>query len=220
MENHKVLVVFPESLGSKEKVSFMSTVFQEQYDELRPIIKSVQWKNKYYSIKLDLYVDEYETLESWIEEFSEEECIELKEVISGIIIVFNDNHKVAIDSISGIIEKMPNTDVAKFYIGCNFDSDIIEEQEINDINNDVMAYGLEVVNWFDASQKSGERTGSERIKEILDVHPWSNPHAAETNTPEQTIDSYDSNKDNTTHFDALLNRLQDARAKYLSLIHI
>ena len=46
MPNHKVLILFPSTLRTHDRVAFLSTIFQEQYDEQKSIFRDFKFKTK------------------------------------------------------------------------------------------------------------------------------------------------------------------------------
>ncbi|CDO91709.1 unnamed protein product [Kluyveromyces dobzhanskii CBS 2104] len=211
MDNYKVLLLFPESLKIHNRVAFLSTVFQEQYDEKESIVRDVRWRTKYYDIKFDIYVDTYDAFEEWAVNFAADECKELRDVLSGMIFVFEDkNHEPVIDCIKGIIDETFEDFTNKFFIGCLFNESTIIEDDLYELNNDLIIQNLEIVNWFDKAGPSMDRVGSERIKEIIDVHPW--PCNA------QTIKSSQEHVDSKSNdLGSFIAKLEKAKQKYQTI---
>lgn len=208
MDNHKVLILLPESLEIQEHIAFISTIFQKQYDETESIARDVQWKTKYYETTLDLYIDTYDVLQEWVNDFVSDECKELRDVISGIIFVFKDeDHKPPVECLKNLIDERIEDFTAKFFIGCYFNENVIEEDELYELNSDLLVQNFEIVNWFDKPDPSMDKVSSERIKEIIDVHPWlSHPETLKKNQGQINISPID--------LDSFMTKLEQAKERY------
>lgn len=215
MPNHKVLILFPSTLRTHDRVAFLSTIFQEQYDEQKSIFRDVQWKTKYYKVNLDLYVDNYMVLEEWINEFLSEECRELREVLSGVIFVLDEirnDSSPHIRCIKRLLESMDEDIFSKFFVGCNFAEDMMNETSLDDLNSTLMDLNLEVVNWIDKTCSSMEKAGPERIKEILDIYQWSNMDYQREDSERET-----DPRPNTVDMNSFISRLDEAKLKYQNI---
>ncbi|KAK6455028.1 increased recombination centers protein 6 [Scheffersomyces xylosifermentans] len=156
---------------------------------------------KYYSLQLNLLIDEYpenrsetvsdserlQALEKWYNEFVSDECEELREVLDGIIFCIDvqNDHIDYIEKCLEIVGKIRHnlSDRDSEYnewsgflaiVGSIQDEKIGDERLFEIVEDTVISNGFEFIDL----QKSGqneykEKTGKDRLVELLESHEWS-----------------------------------------------
>ncbi|CCD23653.1 Irc6p NDAI_0B06220 [Naumovozyma dairenensis CBS 421] len=152
-------------------------------DTIDNIIKNVKWKTKYYEVTIDLFIDQYDDLLEWIDEYTSDSMIDLRNVVAGIIVI--DDRPMPQQDL--MIYKRLNDCVSttnSFLIFANT-SDYVVNDSIDELYQTLMEYELtsvEVVSLNsclvlsdqrgEETNEFGETVGIKRIRELIDVHNW------------------------------------------------
>lgn len=228
LPKNKILIAFDkhESKHLYYKSCVLSKVFDENISDPNiegRIFKNLFWKNKYYDITYDLYIDEFESLEEWLSELHKEEYDELREVLAGIIIV--SDYQLRSQEDQQLLRKINECNGKdSFLIWCNIEEDA-KQEDADRINNILVEEHLspaivEISNWHCKKDVNefDEKLGVSRIKEIIDTHQWKNCdsvmelHRKLTVLPNVQFDEEES----SNNLEYLLEKLQEARLRYQS----
>lgn len=217
MPANKLLLLFPENTSKNDMGLILTDIFGQNSLFGEPIVRDIIWETKYYTTKVDLYVDQYEEFSSWCTEFADDECYELRNHISGIIVFFTvDKLAENIKNFQAAIETIPSNE-EKFYIGCNLTQCCSSEISLENINVGLLTENLEIVNWNNEDDENLEKEGLERIKEIIDIHPWKNVENVLNKREAYTMCSNEITR-TAVELTSLRSRLQEARNEYHSLL--
>ena len=177
MTRDKILIVCDNRSLINDR---LETLFKRSLPIDQNIIRSVQWRNKYYDVEFDVYIDEIDTsLQDWIMEFNSEQCDALREVLAGVIFILPFNSEGTLNTIASKLRRNNNNkseedraekdDDEDFFIVC-----------CDTVSNERYPYWDDFtkieVTTFTTSQernKNGEYEGIKRVGEIIDVYPWS-----------------------------------------------
>lgn len=205
---NKVLLVFSSDWTAKDgkaRTTFVEELFRDDVglNDTQSIVKDVTWRNKYYKVKLDIYIDEYsESFVNWFQEFSSEQYYELHEVLAGIIIVDNDP----------IISKvLPNLNVPGENIFLTWCYVNVSE------SHDEMLGDWECINFSKVSDAVSGQEGIDRLQEIIDLHDWSSG-----NVPMEMLNlrndmNQQSDEFHSLDIEALLQQIKQAKERYRDL---
>ncbi|CCK70039.1 Irc6p KNAG_0D02900 [Huiozyma naganishii CBS 8797] len=156
----KVLVVLEER--GAQNTRWLTDVFGDGITGETPIYSDLTWTTKYYSETFDLYVDEYDDLDEWIEEFTSDDCAVLRDALAGVILVrtgiaTGDHH-------SQRIANSLSTD----------DMFLVWLDKRESVDDRELPLPWEVVQLEETARdrELNEKSGAARLKEILDVHTW------------------------------------------------
>ncbi|KAK6462660.1 increased recombination centers protein 6 [Scheffersomyces coipomensis] len=207
--NH-ILILGP-SYSSKVQIANLiakkdekSNEEQEQNDK---IIKT-SITTKYYSLDLNIFIDEYfetrkshplsdreklDALIKWSDEFLSEECVDLREVLDGFIFCVSfsedsvDYISKGINIIDTIRSKLVDNDKFEGFftiIGSNYHSDSDVNESIEDL---IISSGYEYIN-FDISGKNeyDETIGKDRIIELIESNEWTHMNLIKHNDYENS----------------------------------
>ncbi|KAK5778920.1 Irc6p PWA37_001178 [Arxiozyma heterogenica] len=214
MVRDKILILCDNRSSVNEK---LETLFKQSLPVDQNIIKSIKWKNKYYDVEFDLYIDELTTsLEDWIKEFNNEEYDILRDVLAGIIFILPFDDKDTLEFIDSELNKNTNCD------DNNFDD---KEDEgffmvcCDPISNEKVPYWndftkLEVTTLTVSQERNndGEYEGIKRIEEIIDVYPWSHSQSRQQALISETSQHLDL-KD-TIDMQGIISKLKLAKLEY------
>lgn len=211
---NKILVVCSAEI--ENKVSIISSLFNTNVDSGCSILKNLSWQNKYYKTDIDVYIDDYDSLDEWAREFQQSEYNDLREVLAGVILLFNYRSEQTFSRFLDIINSTSQND-EKFYIACNVSSKI-DAEEWESLSDNYIAHGLELINWEESGKNPfGDKLGLERIREIIDTHEWTQ---CELDVKEQpTIGVGSLLRDESAEFtlEEVLEKLNEARSRYQSM---
>lgn len=226
LPKNKILVAFDkhEDKHLYYKSCVLSTVFDENITDTNieeRIFKNLIWKNKYYNITYDLYIDEFESLDEWLSELHKQEYDELREVLSGIIIV--SDYQFQLQEGPEILRKINECNGKdSFLIWCNIKEDA-EQEDADRINTLLIEEQLntaivEISNWHckrDVNEFD-EKLGVPRIKEIIDTHQWKDCDSVmELHKKPATLPNVQFEKEDLgDNLEVLLKKLQEARLRY------
>ncbi|KAI5965665.1 IRC6 [Candida pseudojiufengensis] len=177
-------------------------------------IHKTELTTKYYTIKLNILIDEYanckddeseehkiKAMINWCDEFLSEEMEELREVLDGIIFTINvkEDSEIYINSQMDVIDKIRSkldsnhvwpgfiAVVGSLPVGSNEDQYNSKFEEIED---KAITYGLEFINFqLRGKNEYKETQGKDRILELIESHEWSNMELIKSST-----EMYESNK--------------------------
>lgn len=155
------------------------------------IIYNTTLETKYYSLKLNLLVDEYpekrslikkdddilEHLDIWLGDFLLEDFRELRDALDGLVLTLDVNGPLSqaektLEAVSTMRAKLDEEQG----LWHGFIAIVgINEGPIETVEDAVISAGLEFVH-FDRSgtNEYREAIGKDRLKEIFDTHEWSN----------------------------------------------
>ncbi|CCE63340.1 hypothetical protein TPHA_0E02480 [Tetrapisispora phaffii CBS 4417] len=199
------------------------------------ILKDLVWENKYYSLNYDLYVDEYDNIETWIKEYISKECDVLREVLSGIIIIDKFDNKTDTNELLSISKSLSvnkgSENIFNIFINTNMD---FEDSKLEEINDSILAsefdHAIEFlkISYSDIDEnisfvpmdnvtKYGERVGLSRAIDIIDTSDWEG--CIRVMTKQKTsIKNKEIRQDNDNeehnNLDLLLKQLHIAREQF------
>lgn len=174
MTRDKVLVLFNDVEDFNLKQSIIKQIFGVNYSS--NILKGLCWKTKYYEVPYDIYIDDCGDLAEWLEDFSDSSCDELREVLGGVLIIDHKNRTLDPDLIrqlERLCNHIPTKDTFCIFFNHNEDLSDFELESFEDITVELAANGrvvpeivcLRILN-------GGDKAGVDRVKEIIDIHPW------------------------------------------------
>lgn len=213
MPRNKVLLAFPKGLQSKSNI--LSSIFPSIKDVDSSVVRGVVWETKYYSVSIDLYVDEFDDLEEWLADLRGGECIELRQALAGLIITLPIQDGLSKKSLNSYIEEISQQDDS-FTILMNLKStqDSISWEEEKD---EFASSGIELIGYLEEGlNEFGERLGIERIREILDTHDWQEIHQLEGDTTTRDTESPDEGCDELD-LAKIIKKLEAAKLKYSTM---
>lgn len=151
---------------------------------------------KYYSTSVNVLVDEYPEdgdvtvgakvvgLQEWYAEFTSDELQELRDAIEGIILCFDDTPDHIDQCLAHVSDLRQQIDGFIVVTGSHGDN----RDEIEDA---VISHGFEYVNLSESGYNEyKEKTGKDRLVEILETHEWSEIESTTT----KTNSNYEQNK--------------------------
>lgn len=121
--------------------------------------------NKYYSAKVDIWVDEFggkeqDSVEQWVDMFCSEEAKEVRDVIGAVVYTFDptlESYENEMESMGKFLEKLDEEMWEGISIAaCNKNEDKVDEKI-------AFEYGFELV---------GMQNEPERLGEALETYPW------------------------------------------------
>lgn len=176
------------------------------------IVKGLRWRTKYYSTDFDLYIDQYTSLDQWLEDLRDPECDVLREALAGLIIIDDiDKTQVSLLSTKG----SPIVHQDSFLVWCDTTGELSDDETEN-MNVEIAAVGgsLEIIRLISGEKNEfNDTVGVERVKEIIDTYPWTNM-VKQLLINTQNAPNKPSDRDN---LDSIVQKLTDARSHYQSL---
>ncbi|CAI5759496.1 unnamed protein product [Candida verbasci] len=172
------------------------------------IIVKTDITTKYYSLKLNILIDEFPEcrnfnltedqklieLNKWIDEFQLDEFAELREVLDGLF--FTVDMKDSINYITRIlsnVERLRNILSDKLEWGGfiaivgTSKTEEADEDIVGEIEDVVISYGFEFINLnLEGKNEYKETVGKDRIIELIESHEWSNMDLIETSEEKYT----------------------------------
>lgn len=203
---NKVLVVMATK-NDNVKDNILKKIFKVEAGN--SIYKSLTWKNKYYSVDYDLYVDDCESLIQWLDEVNSDEYTELRELLTGIIMIqdFAQDDKKFNANLKELIDNCPqDIVVAGIHIGKPVD--VVKKN----IDYSVSNLNFELCNVNDTIGEDNEKTGLDRVIEIMDTHSWPGCNMKLS----QQEDHQQSRKE--ADLEHLIHKLQEAKLHYEHLV--
>ena len=210
MTRDKVLVLFNNIEDFNLKQSIIKQIFGVDYSST--ILKGLYWKTKYYEVPYDIYIDNCQDLAEWLEDFSDSSCDELREVLGGVIIIDHKNRSPNPDLIQQL-ERLCNhiltEDTFCVFFNHNEELSDFELESFEDITVELAANGRVVPEIVCLrSPNEGDRAGIDRVKEIMDIHPWDAlKYISETDTTQARNDP------GTTNLGTLMEYLDEAKSQ-------
>ncbi|AET38296.1 Irc6p Ecym_2580 [Eremothecium cymbalariae DBVPG len=214
LSRNKLLLLDPaNSVKHEDVVKYM---IGEQVGIIGSIIKGVKWKTKYYEVDFDIYVDSYNELQEWVKEFKSDEYTDLREILAGIILLFDNS--TSIDVFNNMIEslKLQNE---RILVACNISDKNIEEDQLEALNNKLLGSGITVVNWSEEGVNSyGEKIGKDRMRELLDIHKWDDISLCSNNNTgvEQALPE-SLQCDESMPLESVISKMKEARERYIQM---
>ncbi|SCV04674.1 LAME_0H20340g1_1 [Lachancea meyersii CBS 8951] len=209
----KILVAFHNEVPRKDE--FLAKIFDLKTSNDTQIHRDIKWSTKYYSVSIDIYVDYFDELKRWVDEFCSPEFEELRQVLAGCIFIgpCRDDGDIAAISQLGQSGAMDWGFVAVLAteIGVN-------EQRQASLEQDLLANGVEIttVDSAQTSQKNeyGELGGIDRIKELIDTFEWHPELLHRTHTREETSSSSSTTSAPKMALEDVMEKLHEARVKF------
>ncbi|SCU95481.1 LADA_0G15852g1_1 [Lachancea dasiensis] len=213
----KVLIVFSNEVLNREDI--LMNIFNVSVDPSRQIHRDVHWSNKYFTVNFDIYIDEFDYLDEWVNEFCCAEFDDLRQALAGCILIMpckdrntgNDGNLYKL----ALLGKCKGWD-EKFAIILATDLNVDEDVRCR-LEQGLLETGVELtsVTGSDTEKEYGETFGIQRIKEVIDTFEW----------PPEMIKRRDQTAGKLTKFleepafplEDIMSQLQQARAKYLKM---
>ncbi|CCC70959.1 hypothetical protein NCAS_0G00720 [Naumovozyma castellii] len=220
---NKILVVFNKNrIPQTLQREFLQRTFDLpiENDSSDSIIKGIIWKNKYFELQLDLYIDEFEDFEEFVYEYCLDEMSELRSVIAGIIIIDDTYHFEDNKLVNKLQTDSGSETSSSFMVIGNFEGDYEEEDiaqwrfpsESMTNDEDIIAEYVPLDKHFRMEKNSlGDKVGVPGIKEKLDLHEW-NPNCNIQKLDQIQPTHPPSNMD--VDISAIINQLRDARINF------
>lgn len=178
------------------------------------IIIKTSVSTKYYTIKLNMLIDEYpeernkqitddeklSEFNKWLTEFKSEEFRELREVLDGLIFTINMKNdsltfiENALEVVSQIRISLEDdgSEWGGFIaiVGSITQGDLVDDDTVDVIEDIVVSNGFEFINLCtEGMNEFKEKQGKERVVELIQSHEWTNMELLNT-----SIDQYEQNK--------------------------
>lgn len=207
--NHVLVLGAPNTGKLKATQAISATDLEfESVDEKSHsgLIFKTDLSTKYYSLKLNLLVDEYpeqrdtlvgnqddeeikiQGLKQWYNDFVSEDFQELREAIDGLIVCFNIDKDLAsyletcVNIISDLRDNLNNETDKEMFIVIVGDSH--KKQNSEDFEDLVTPFGFEYIYLFEKGEDEyRDKIGEDRLIEIMQTHDWSHMDVSkETNS--------------------------------------
>lgn len=217
MIRDKILILCNSRSSVNER---LETLFKRSLPVDQNIIKSILWRNKYYNVEFDLYIDEItNSLEDWIKEFNSEECEPLRDALAGIIFILPSFSKDTLSLIDAELNKNSSSndddddddddkEDEDFFIVC---CDSVSNERIP-YWDDFTKFEVTTLTTLQERNSDGEYEGIKRVEEIIDVYPWSHSQLRQKSLINEASQHSDS-KDNVDMQD-IISKLKLAKLEY------
>lgn len=231
--NHVLILGAPNTgkLRTCQRIVYQNLEFKSVDPESHSgVIFKTDLTTKYYSLKLNLLVDEYpqerrilteseqgetkklEGLKKWYDEFISDDFQELREAIDGVIFCLNiDSDSLeyiesCMELFSKIREKLDEEGNDNFFSVIVGDS---QTSKINEAVEDlIIPYGIEYVNLFEKGQgEFRDKIGQDRLYEIIETHEWSQMNLKQQSDLSAYEDRKQKDLNDMTEY--LINRKED-----------
>ncbi|SCW02929.1 LAFE_0F17392g1_1 [Lachancea fermentati] len=213
MPRNKVLLAFPKGLQIKSDI--LSSIFPSSKDIDCSVVRGVVWETKYYSVSIDLYVDEFDDLEKWLADLRGDDCIELRQALAGLIITLPIQDGLPKKSLNSYIEEIGQQD-DYFTILMNLES-TQDNTSWEEEKDEFALSGVELIGYLEEGlNEFGERLGIGRIREILDTHDWQEIHTSEDYTTYEITKSSEEGCDDLD-LAKIIKKLEAAKLKYSTM---
>ncbi|SCU86455.1 LAMI_0D02146g1_1 [Lachancea mirantina] len=162
LPRNKLLIAFSADFSRKDEL--LAKVFGQEISHSSRIVRKYCWRTKYYSVQLDIYIDELENLSNWCDELMSPEFQDLRDVLAGIIVV---GSKFDPDSHRALHQLSKCLDESMEYFG------ILLTSEARRSDEDEMVGSFELIHCDEnESNEYNESLGIGRVKEVIDTHNW------------------------------------------------
>ncbi|AEY97932.1 FAFR248Cp [Eremothecium gossypii FDAG1] len=211
LPRNKILILGPA--GKAYQAEVIRDLFNIEASESDRIVRDVKWSNKYYEVDLDLYIDSYESLQTWGAEFCSDECADLRDVVAGIFLVFEETADA--ETFQQLIEDCHFTD-ERVLVAC----DLSSAEHPASLERALEVHDVALVRWRErGTNELGEQQGRDRVRELLDIHPWSERmlrmHAS-TAAALAELDPLQAD----IPLDSVVTRIKQARERYLEITDV
>ncbi|AGO13385.1 AaceriAFR248Cp [[Ashbya] aceris (nom. inval.)] len=211
LPRNKILILGPA--GKDYQVQVIRDLFNIEASADDRILRKIKWSNKYYELDVDLYIDTYESLKTWGAEFCSEECADVRDVLAGILLVFDETTDA--ETFGQLVEDCQFTD-EKVLVACDLSSTELAPS----LERALEVHDVALVSWRErGTNELGEQQGRDRVRELLDIHPWSEcglrMHAP-TAAALAELDPLQAD----TPLDSVVTRIKQARERYLEITDV
>lgn len=209
---NRILIVGPPRSGKLEIVKRLTGSLPVVSDGSHSgLSHELKIENKYYSLLLNIWVDEYSIEENegtsddlssiveWTESFCSEEAREVRDVLGAVVLTVDGSKASVKEDLDRLLKFTDLLDNELW----NGSAVVVSRQPLaEDLGDDLLDRGLEFVHLADTNDEElAEKRGIDRLREILEMVPWQEEDEGEVDNQELSGESESKSIDPDPDFD-------------------